>query len=122
MPLGEIFLLRRRQLGRQQVEEDRQLLPFRVAVRNHRRKESVGAAEHLGLALEVDLLVLVKRLSIDGHAGIEDRVELVAVSAAEKHRHHLPHLLRRVDLRPVQRRLQVVQLVRVGLSASSVVR
>jgi hypothetical protein len=82
--LGEVLLLRRRQLGRQQVEEDRELLPLGVAVGNHRREEIVGAAEHLGLALEVHLAVLVEPLHIDRHAGIEDRVELVAVRAAEE--------------------------------------
>ena len=115
--LGEILLLRRRQLGRQQVEEDRELLPLGVAVRDHRREEAVGAAEHLGLALEVHLAVLVEPVHIDRHAGIEDRVELVAVGAAEEQLHHLLHLLRRIHLRGVQRRLQIVQLVGVGLLA-----
>ena len=39
--------------------------------------------EHLGLALEVHLAVFVEPVLIDRHAGIEDRVELVAVRAAE---------------------------------------
>ena len=86
-----------------------------VAVRDHRREEGVGAAEHLGLALEVHLAVLVEPVHVDRHAGIEDRVELVAVGAAEEQLHHLLHLLGRIDLRGIERRLQVVQLVRVGL-------
>ena len=113
--MREILLLRRRQLGRQQIQQNRELLPLRVAVGNHRRKEAVGAAEHLGLALEVHLAVLVEPLHVDRHAGIEDRVELVAVRAAEEQLHQLLNLLRRIHLRGIQRRLQIVQLVGVGL-------
>ena len=80
-------------------------------------RKLVGAAERLGLALEVHLAVLVELVHIDRHARIEDRVELVAVGAAEEQLHHLLHLLRRIHLRGIERRLQVVQLVRVGLLA-----
>ena len=73
--------------------------------------------ERLGLALEVDLAVLVELLLVDRHAGVEDRVELVAVRAAEVQLDELVDLRRRVDLAAVERRLQVVQLVRVGLLA-----
>ena len=106
--------LRRRQLGDQKVQEDRELLPAGVAVGQDRGEEAVGADERLGLALEVHLAVLVESVQVDRHAGIEDRVELVAVG--------LPGTAR-PTLRParpsytcaVQRGLQVVQLVRVGL-------
>ncbi len=57
--LGEVLLLRRRQLGSQQREQDWQLLPLIVAIRNHRREEAVSEAEHLGVALEGHLAVLV---------------------------------------------------------------
>ena len=118
MPLREVFLLRRRQLGDQEVEEDRELLPLGVRVGQDRREEAVGAAERLGLALEVDLAVLVELLVVDRHAGIEDRVELVAVGAAEEQRARARRLcVRRIDLRAVERGLQIVQLVRVGLLA-----
>ena len=59
--LGKVLFFRRRQFGHQQVEQDRELLPFCVAVGNHRREKAIGAAEHLGFALEVHLAVLVER-------------------------------------------------------------
>ena len=74
-------------------------------------------SERLGLALEVDLPVLVELLLVDGDAGVEDRVELVAVGAAEVQRDELVDLRRRVDLIAVEVGLEVVQLVRVGLLA-----
>ena len=107
--LGEVLLLRCRQLGDQHVEQDRELLPFGVAVGNYQRKEAIGSAEHLGLALEAHLAVLVEPVHVDRHTGIEDRVELVAVGITEEQCHHLIHLLR------IERRPQVVQLVGVGL-------
>ncbi len=89
-----------------------------LRVRQDRREEAVGAGERLGLALEVDLPVLVELVLVDGHAGIEDRVELVAVGAAEV---QLDELRRPAPAsRPAQPSsvgLQVVQLVRVGLLA-----
>ena len=45
-----------------------------------------------------------RSLLVDRHAGIEDRVELVAVRAAEVQLHQLVDLLRRVDLIAVERR------------------
>jgi hypothetical protein len=39
------------------------------------------------------LAILVERVQVNGYAGIEDRVQLVAVGAIEKHRHHLLDLL-----------------------------
>ena len=50
-------------------------------------------------------------------AGVEDRVELVAVGAAEVERDELVDLRLGVDLVAVEVGLEVVQLVRVGLLA-----
>jgi hypothetical protein len=82
VPFGEIFLLGSRQLRRQEVEEDRKLLPPSVDRRHDGRQEVVGSAEDLGFALEVDLLILVERGCVDHDAGIKDRVELVTVGTA----------------------------------------
>ena len=51
------------------------------------------------------------------HAGIEDRVELVAVGAAEIQLDQFIDLRSVVDLVAVERGLEIVQLVRVGLLA-----
>ena len=51
---------------------------------------------------------------VNRHAGIEDRIKLVAVGAAEEQLDDLLHLFGRIDLRVVQRGLQVVQLVGIG--------
>ena len=83
MPWARSSSLGAGQFGREQVEEDRELLPLRVAVRNHRREEGVGAAEHLGLALECHLAVLVERL-VPSLTIIEDGVEGVAIRAAQE--------------------------------------
>ena len=80
-PRRQVLLLRCGQLGDEEVQEDRQLLPLGVGVGQDRRQELVGAHERLGLALELDLPVFVEVLLVDGDAGIEDRVELVAVGA-----------------------------------------
>ena len=90
--------------GHQEVQEDRELLPLGVGVGQDRGEEAVGAHERLGLALEVDLAVLVELLLVDGDAGVEDRVELVAVRAAQVELDELVDLRRRVDLVAVERR------------------
>ena len=113
--LRQVLLDRRRQLGDEEVQEDRELLPLGVRVRQDRGEEAVGAQERLGLALEVHLPVLVELLPVDGDAGVEDRVEPVAVRAAEVQRHEFVDLRGGIDLVAVERGLQVVQLVRVGL-------
>ena len=61
------------------------------------------------------MTVLVEPALVDHDARIKDRVELIAVSAAEEQLHHRLHLLRRIYLRGIERRLQVMQLIRVGL-------
>ena len=113
--LRQVLLDRRRQLGHQEGQEDRELLPLGIRVRQDRRQEAVGAQERLGLALEIHLPVLVEPLAVVGHAGVEDRVEPVAVGTAQVERDELVDLRRRIDLIPVERGLEVVQLVRVGL-------
>lgn len=44
----------------EQVQGDGELLPFTVGVRKHRGQKVVGAGERLGLALEINLPVLVE--------------------------------------------------------------
>jgi len=82
-PPRQILLHGRRQLGHQEVEEDRELLPGRVGIGQHLAQEGVRAHEGLGLALELDLPVLVERAPVVGDAGIEDRVERVAPRAPQ---------------------------------------
>ena len=47
------------ELGDQEVQEDRELLPVCVCVRQNRRQEAIGPHERLALTLEVDLPVLI---------------------------------------------------------------
>ena len=56
-------------------------------------------------------------LAVRRHAGVEDRVELVAVGVAEVQRDEVVDLLLVVDLVAVEVGLEVVQLVGVGLLA-----
>ena len=81
--LRQVFFLGGGQLGDQEIQEDRELLPSGVRVGQDRREEAVGAGERLGLAFEIDLAVLVELLVVGGDAGVEDRVEPVAVGAAQ---------------------------------------
>ena len=81
-------------------------------------EEAVGADERLGLALEVDLAVLVEVLLVDGDAGVEDRVELCRGRRRRgRASTSSSTCVVGVDLIAVEVGLQVVQLVRVGLLA-----
>ena len=113
--LGQILLHGGRQLQDQEVEKDRALLPFGVVVREDRGEKAVGADEAFGVALERHLPVLVQLALIDRHAGVQDRVEPVAFGPAQVAPHELVDLFLGIDLGAVQVRLQVVQLVGVGL-------
>jgi len=113
-PLGEVIFYGRREFGDQQIEQDRKPLPLPVCGRQKRRQEFVGADKRLGLALEVHLSVFIQLILIYGHAYVEDGVKPVAISAAEKQLHHLLDLFRRIHLRPVEIRFQVVEFVGVG--------
>ena len=99
----------------EEVQEDRTLLPLGVGIRQHRRQEGVGAHERLGAALELHLPVLVQLAPVDRHTGVQDRIEAVAVLPAQVAPHELLDLFLGIDLGAVQLRLQVVQLVGVGL-------
>jgi hypothetical protein len=68
----------------------------------------------LGLALKVDLGVLVELLFIGSHTSIEDRVEAVAVGASEVKLHELGDLRLVIDLVGVERRDEIMELVWVG--------
>jgi len=57
--LRQILFLRCRELGHQEIQEDRQLLPLGIGVRQDRGEKAVGADECLCCALEIDLLVFV---------------------------------------------------------------
>lgn len=111
---GQVLFLGRGELRDQEIQEDRQLLPVGIRVRQDRGQKSVGADESLGLALEVHLAIFVEIGVVGGHAGVQDRVELVAVRAVQVEPHQVVDLLLGVDLVAVQIRLQVVQFIRVG--------
>ena len=115
--LRQVLLDGSRQLGDKEVQEDRQLFPVAVRVGDDRRKELVCPHERLGLPLEVHLSILVEIGRVDRNAGVEDRVQRIAVSTAEEQLDQLADLLRRVHLVAVQLGLQVVQLVRVRFLA-----
>lgn len=112
-------LFRRWQFRHQEVQEDRQLLPLGIGVRQDRRQEAVGADKDLGLALEVDLAILVERLVVGGDASVENWVETVSIGVAKVELDELINLGFVVDLIGIQLGLQVVQLVRVGLLAEN---
>ena len=65
--------------------------------------------------LEVDLTVLVQLLPVDRDAGVQNRVQLVAIGPGKVPVHQLVHLCRAVDLVAVEVRLEVMQPVWVGL-------
>ena len=59
---------------------------------HHRSQEIVGAAERLGFALEIHLLILVERFGIDRHASIENWIQRVPFRAGEEQFDDLLHL------------------------------
>ena len=61
------------------------------------------------------MAVLVQLAQVHRHAGIEDRIELVALGTAKVAQGQILYLLLGIDLSSVQVGLQVVQLVGVGL-------
>ena len=56
--------------------------PTLHAIGQDRGEEIVGAGESLGFALEIYLAVFIEVVLIDGDAGVENGVQLVAVGAA----------------------------------------
>ena len=70
----QVFVDGRRQLGHQQVEQNRKLFPACVAARRDRGQKIVASAERLGLALEVHLLVFVQFRFINRLAYIQNWV------------------------------------------------
>jgi hypothetical protein len=74
-PLGEIGAVGGWQLGYQEVQEDRQALPFVLVVRQDRAQEVVRAHKGLGTSLELDLTLFVELLVLR-HAAVERRVNL----------------------------------------------
>ena len=112
--LGQVVFRGRRQLRDQEVEEDRALLPAGVGVRQHGRQKGVAADEALGGALERDLPVFVQVTPVDRGALVQDRIEAVALGAAQQAPRELLDLLLGIDLGAVQAGLQVVQPVGVG--------
>ena len=65
--------------------------------------------------LEFHLAVLIQVAQIRLHAGVEDRVDLLPLGPSEVALDEVVDLLRGIDLGAVQVRLQVVQLVGIGL-------
>ena len=113
--LGHILFDGSGQLGNEEGQEDRELLPLGIRIGQNRRQESIGPQKRLHLALEIHLLVLIQVLPVDRHAGIQDRVEPVAVGPGEVALDEIIYLLQVVDLKAVERRLEVVQPVGIGL-------
>ena len=114
---GEVLLDGHREFGHKEVQEDGELLPVRVRVGQQGGEEVIGAAECLGLALEVHLAILVQAGFVCRHTGVQHRVEPVPVRSLQILADERLHLLGRVDLAAVERGLEIVQLVRVGLLA-----
>lgn len=83
-------------------QEDRELLPRRVAVAQNRSKKAVAAHEGLGFTLKLDLIVLAELVGVFGHAHIEDGVEFVPVFATQVQGHQFFHLLPAIHLLPVE--------------------
>ena len=86
-----------------------------VGVWKDRRQEAISSHEALGLPLERHLPVFIKVIQIDRHAGVEDGIELIALIPTQIAFHKVVDLLGRVDLEGIEFRLQVMQLVGVGL-------
>ena len=105
MPFDRSLFLGGWQLGDQEVQEDRALLPPGVVVGKHGREKGVGAHESLGTAFELHLAVLVEIALVDRYAAVEDRVELVALGTAEVALDEVVDLLVGIDLGAVQVRL-----------------
>ncbi len=59
--------------------------------------------------------VLVQLLRVNRDARIENWIELVTIGPAQEQLYNLLNLIRRIHLRAIQRRLQVMQLIRIGL-------
>ena len=68
---GEIFLFWGRQFDDEEVQEDRELLPFLHAVRQNRREKMVGMGECLGLAFKNHLLISAEIVHTHGDAAIK---------------------------------------------------
>ncbi len=79
---GKVLFYWRRQLGNQEGQEDGEFLPLGVCVRQDRPQEVIGAGEGFGFAFEAYLAILVKFFVV-GYAGIQNRVESVAVSPTQ---------------------------------------
>lgn len=87
-----------------------------MAVAQDRGEEAVAAYKGFGLALELDLVVLVQIGLVLLDAVIEDGIEFVAVGTTEIQRHQVLYLRPAVDLLVIQIGFQVMQLVGIGFT------
>ena len=96
------------------MQENRELFPIRISVREYRTEKPVGADKSLGRAFEFDLPVLVEFLFITGHAEIENRIEFIAFSIVDVEVHQVFNLLSGIHLMMLQSADQIEKFVRVG--------
>ena len=68
--LRKIVLPWRRQFRNQQVQEDGQLLPFHISVRQYRAEETISSYKGFCGTLKLDLIIRLK-LVIDGCTGVK---------------------------------------------------
>ena len=78
-------------------------------------QEPVGTEERLRVAFEFDLAILVQLLPVERDASVQDGVEPVTSGFGKVLFHQVVHLRGAVNLVAVERRLEVVELVGVGL-------
>ena len=103
--------------GIRKFRKYRELLPIRIREGQDRRDERVRPREGLRLALEIDLPVLIEVRLVGGNARVEDRIQLVTVSAGQIESDKLINLLWLIYLVAVQCGLQVMQPIGVCLVA-----
>lgn len=115
MPLDRSSSTGAGSLGNEEVEEDRALLPGGVGVGQNLRQERIRPSERLRLGLEVDLAILIQRVSVHGDAGVQYGIQLISIRAGEIASDQIVHLLGGVNPCGVQVRLEIVELVRIGL-------
>jgi hypothetical protein len=119
MPLARSSSMGAGSFGNQEVQENRELLPVLNAIRQDGGEESRRCGVNaLALPLKSTCPSSSRSLHIHGHAGIEDRVQLVAVRSTQVQLHQCRRSARanRPDSCPCSP-FERMELVRVGLLA-----
>lgn len=115
----QISIVRRGQLGGQELKKRVQAFLVDVAERQDGREKLVGADERLSPGLELDLLVGAQVVLEHVGAGVQNRIKLLPTRAFQEllHDGHDLHLI--VDLKAVELVLQVVEPVQVSFFAEN---